>query len=345
MTVTHTVASLDASKGGPSRSVPALARELERQGVEVRLHAWDDGSDPPGEPDLIHDHGIWLPTNHRAARLAGTLGIPRVVSLRGMLEPWAMRHRRWKKRVAWHLFQRRDLQQATLIHVTSEAEAEGVRRMDLTIPTAVIPNGVELPPTRPVGGERGTRRALFLSRLHPVKGLPALIEAWATIRPANWQLVLAGPDEDGHRAELERQMSAHRLNGAVSCVGPVDDDDKWTWYENADLFVLPSHGESFGLVIAEALASGLPVITTKDTPWEELESHRCGWWVDAEVDALASALREATSLSSSERNAMGERGRRLVEERYCWDRIARRMRDVYEWILHDGPIPPTVRFP
>lgn len=340
----HTVASLEPRHGGPSRSVPALAAALREQDVDATVHALDACEWPSERSDLIHDHGIWLPANHRVARIASRSGTPRVVSVRGMLEPWARNHGRWKKRLAWHLYQRRDLVTAALIHVTCEREAGSVRWAGLRNPLAVIPNGTVIPdllPPRPPGGRR---QALFLSRIHPKKGLPMLLEAWDRFRPEEWDLVIAGPDEHGHRRELEATVGEWGMAGEVRFTGPVTDAEKWFLYRGADLFVLPTHSENFGIVVAEALAAGVPVITTEGAPWKELATERCGWWTEIGAEPLEEALREAVALSDAERVAMGRRGRTLVQERYGWPKVAERMRDVYAWVLGGGAPPSCVRF-
>lgn len=344
MRLLHTVNSLRADHGGPSRSVPALVDALVIEGVEVRLRVTDQAGlvSAPLGVDIVHDHGLWLPSNHAAARAAWRSGVPLVISPRGMLGPWALAHRRWKKRVAWVLYQRRDLSSTAAVHATSAAEAEAARAAGIHVPIAVIPNGVDIPKALPPRHYRDIRRALFLSRLHPVKGLPMLIEAWARIRPAGWELVLAGPDEDGHRAEIEALIDETGLFGEISFLGPVSDDDKWALYRTANLFVLPTHSENFGLVIAEALAAGVPVLTTTGAPWRVLETEQCGWWTVPTVDAIAGALAAATELAPEALNVMGKRGHALVERDYSWTRVAVQMKELYTWLLGRGERPNTL---
>ncbi len=373
-----TVADLSPASGGPARSVPGLARALAQSGaqVEILTLAPVGGKAMPtdvpttfvpadesrfrdlramgpwrerlrqhcaaGAVDLIHDAGMWLPVNHSTAAVAAQFRLPRVVSPRGMLEPWARGHRPAKKALAWRLYQHRDLERAALLHATSDVEAAGLRAAGLKNPIAVIPNGIAVPKLEKARPTAKTRRALFLSRLHPKKGLIELVEAWATVRPADWKLIVAGPDEGGHLAEVRKAVGAAGLEAVFEFVGAVDDSAKWELYRGAELFVLPTHSENFGLVIAEALASGLPVITTHGTPWREIESERLGWWIPTGAEPLARALREATALPPGTLMEMGARGRRLIAEGYDWSRVAEQMASVYGWLLGRNDRPDCV---
>jgi glycosyltransferase involved in cell wall biosynthesis len=291
------------------------------------------------EIDLIHNHGCWLPINSAAVSVARRLRLPLVFTPHGMLRRWALRHNRLRKRVAWTLYQARDLRGASLIHVTSVEEGIEVRELGLRNPVAVIPHGVPMPPLDRSLVRREPRTALFLGRLHPVKGVENLLEAWAAVRPRNWRLVLAGPDEAGYQKHLEGRRDALRLGDSVEFSGPVSEGRKWTILQSASLFVLPSFTENFGLSAAEAMASALPVITTKGTPWQEIEKEGCGWWVEVGVGPLVAALREATDLVDEARLAMGTRGRALVARKYGWPAVGQRMLRSYEWLLRGGAPP------
>jgi glycosyltransferase involved in cell wall biosynthesis len=297
-------------------------------------------------PDVIHDNGLWLQNNHAASRVSGLIGCPFVVSPRGMLTSWSLRHKAFKKKLAWWLYQRRDLERAALLHATSPEEREDLRRLGFRQPIAVIPNGVDLPsfaaPLRERRAPGNPRSVVFLSRIHPKKGLRHLVQAWSELRPEGWTVTVAGPDELDHRAELEREIAGAGLSEVFRFIGEVDDHEKWNVLRAADLFVLPSHSENFGVVVAEALASGVPVITTRGTPWADLEARKCGWWVDIGAEPLCAALRDALSLDDDERAAMGLRGRALVEERFGWPPIARSMHAAYAWIRGGGPPPGCV---
>lgn len=357
MRVLITATSLRPAYGGPAFSVSQLAAALGAHGLEIGIWA-ADGSGQETEllrpdaqvqrmdgslrnamaafaPDAIHDNGLWLPHNHRVAELARERGVPRVVSTRGMLEPWAVRHKGLKKKLAWGLYQRRDLARASALHTTAAAEADSLRALQLGPPIVTIPNGVEPPPDAGPAPRRdsGRRTALFLGRLYPVKGLPMLVEAWAKARPAGWRLIIAGPDEGGHRSVVEAAVAAAGLAGAISFAGPVEGEAKATLLREADFLVLPSHSESFGMVVAEALAYGAPVLTTTAVPWPALEQRQCGWRVAPTPDAIAAALCEATRCEPATLQAMGARGRAFVAETLGWDGIATAFGEVYNRLV------------
>jgi glycosyltransferase involved in cell wall biosynthesis len=297
-------------------------------------------------PDLVHLHGLWKYSAAALQQWSSRTGKPFLISPRGMLEPWALRQSPIQKRVAGWLFQNRSLRRAACIHATSPQECESIREAGFTNPIAIIPNGVEVPVQlldRTTSTPR-SRRALFLSRIHPKKGLLNLIDAWHEVRPIDWQLTIVGPDEDNHLREVAEVVEERGLQDSIRFREQVFHDAKAKLYADSDLFILPSFSENFGIVVGEALAHGLPVITTRGTPWRELERHRCGWWVDIGVAPLAAALKQATSLPNEELREMGERGRCMVQENYSWNRIASEMVQVYEWALGGGTAPGCVRF-
>jgi len=355
----HTVQSLQLAAGGPSYSVPALARALQESGMSMEIWTPDPAPEWPGltirqvpagelgvmleqanaaarkagQGVIVHDHGIWLPWNHAVARAAVAAGVPRVVSPRGMLEPWAMQFKRWKKRIAWALYQKHDLNTAALLHATAESERLQLTRLKLHPGVVVAPNGVDLPDESALAAHDPTakeRTALFLSRIHPKKGLLDLVQAWAQAPLAGWRLVIAGPDEGGHIAAVQAAVASAGLGSVIHFTGPLAGPAKARAYQEADLFLLPSYSENFGLVIAEALAAGLPVVTTHGTPWAELVESGCGWWIPPGPENLTATLVQATKLTPAERQAMGRRGRNLIASRYTWPAIAGQMKEVYE---------------
>jgi len=337
MKILYTIDDLSPAKGGTSRSVPALVNAIRAQGTDIDL-ATRGAALRDFPVDLIHDHGIWLPHNHRVASFAHKHGIPRVVSPRGMLEPWAREHQGWKKRLAWWLFQKRDLMSAAALHATSSDEADNLRRLGLNRPVFVAPNGVDLPPMeRETESGNREKEVLFLSRIHPKKGLNLWVEAWDKVRPDGWKMVVAGNDEGGHTAVIQRAVRERKLEEVWSFPGELNDNAKWEAYARASVFVLPSFSENFGNVVAEALAAGTPVITTTGTPWREVETKGCGWWVMPRTEDLAQALAEATSTPTAQLRDMGERGRIWVRNAFSWESTAKTMIAEYLSLLGVEP--------
>lgn len=354
MRVLLTINSVDPAGGGTTEAVLRLAGALAAAGADAHLAAHEVGvtlqHPEPGvratllargrdawdrhiaamSPDVIHDHGLWLRVNRDVAATARRAGVPRIVSTHGMLSPWALGHHAWRKRAAWLLFQRRDLATAAAVHATSDAEAADVVAAGVGAPVSVIPHGVHLRPPAPRTPRDGLRRALFLGRLHPVKGLPALIDAWALARPEGWELVIAGPDAGDQLADLASRRDAAGLADAVRFEGLLGAEAKSELLGGSDLLVLPSLSENFGVVVAEALAAGVPAIVSRRAPWAAIERAGAGWWVEPEAGALAGAIREATALSDDERSAAGARGRDLVGRDYAWPSVAARMLALYE---------------
>ena len=370
MRILQCTASLDAASGGPARSVPQLASALAKLGHEVGL--WSplpgpmllpDGDQSNGiqrlsgafsralaefgRPDLVHDNGLWLPCHHSVAAETARQGIPRIVSVRGMLEPWALQHKYWKKRVAWWLYQRQDLRSANCLHATSKAELSQFRQLGLKQPVVKLANGVELPENlQNKKSNRKTkvvREAVFLGRLHPIKGLPMLVEAWRQIHPAGWIMRVVGPDEGNHQKELIDAVRRAGLEGSWTFEKMAAGLEKWERLSQSDLLILPSFSENFGIVVAEALASGIPVITTTGTPWEGLRTNRCGWWVEPTVGGIAAALKAATTLTTSELSDMGQRGKSWACKEFAWPSLVLEMNSAYEWVLGGGPKPECVQ--
>ncbi len=389
--VGHVVASINAMTGGPAVSVTQLCRHLQSKSVATKIFSLDYealGSQliPEGvvvdcpkaslltrrfrgfnrelrkllsaqaatQLSLIHNHGLWMFPNWYARQAAEKANIPLVISPRGMLEPWAQERSRWRKLLAWHIFEKRNLRYARLFHATSEAEAQSIRRKGFRQPIALIPNGVEIPDRdlkparehleRHFPRLRGKRYLLFMSRLHPKKGLDLLTSSWASLHASfpQWHLLIAGGDWESYRERLTKVVLRKGIDASVSLSGPLDGRVKEAALLHADLFVLPSFSENFGIVVAESLVHGVPVITTKGTPWKEVITHQCGWWIEASEDSLKSTLTEAMNLSSELREEMGERGRSLVSEKYTWPRVAEQMAGVYRWVLGSGDKPVCV---
>ena len=296
--------------------------------------------------DVIHDHGLWLMPNVDAGRAALLARKPFIVAPRGMLAPAALAFSRLKKRVVWALFQGEVVRRAACIHATSEQEHDEIRDFGLNNPVGIIPNGIDLPEPRahPISDTATDRIVLSLGRIHPKKGLDRLVRAWAKVEAGypDWRMRIVGPDELGYAgklAALAAELKARRVSIEKSVAG----DAKIATYQQADLFVLPTLNENFGITVAEALAAGTPVIATKGAPWRDLAQKGCGWWIDHGVEPLAAALANAMVMKRQALGAMGAKGRTWMARDFSWDRVGYDMLNIYRWLSLGGEAPSTVR--
>jgi glycosyltransferase involved in cell wall biosynthesis len=222
-----------------------------------------------------------------------------------------------------------------------------IRGFGLANPVAIIRNGIDLPEAAaPQSGAPAVERVvLSLGRIHPKKGLAGLVRAWSKVesRYPDWRLRIAGPPEFGHDNELRALAASLRLT-RISIEGPIYGEAKTVAYQYADVFVLSTLNENFGLTVAEALAAGTPVISTKGAPWSGLEREGCGWWIEHGIESLAEALAHAMALPREALKAIGEKGRGWMARDFSWDCVARDMLGVYLWLARGGEPPPTIRF-
>jgi glycosyltransferase involved in cell wall biosynthesis len=302
---------------------------------------------PP--PDLVHVHGLWRVLYAQAGRYAENSHRPLVISTHGMLYDLALIAGRLRRKgVARWLFQDRLLRSARCLHVTAPDEADQLRRLGFDRPVAIIPWGVDTPSesdTRILTPPDSERRALlYFGRLHPHKGLDVLLRAWSQVcrRFAAWHLVIAGSDFDGYGATLARLASELGVSDSVSFPGPVDGVARERLFGGASLLVLPSARENFGLVIAEALVRGVPVIATQGAPWSRVVDEQCGWWVPVGMEPLVTVLGDALARPPETLWAMGARGRQFARAQFAWETATRAMIDLYHWVLERGPQPSFV---
>lgn len=345
-----TCASFAPDYGGPALSVPSLAQALSEEGVDVSLWAPDGSASLTqvlapdcsiveslsaslaADVDLVHDNGIWLPYNHGVARFAARHAIPRIVSPRGMLSSWAVNYKKFRKDIAWLLYQKRDLEHAAALHVTATQEADDVKRLLTNARIFSVPNGMTVPAA--TGSEKQAPFLLvYLGRIHPKKGIDMLLQAWSSLKPRDWQLIIAGNDQNDHKAELQKMTQDLGLTDSVRISEPLYGQDKENFYLDASLFILPSHSENFGMTVAEALSYGVPAIATDTTPWQIIVDEGCGWLAAPTIQSITEQLSNALSTTPQQRMTMGLKGRSLIEQQFRWDAIARSMLSNYIEVL------------
>jgi glycosyltransferase involved in cell wall biosynthesis len=284
----------------------------------------------------IHHHSLWLRTLGYATAAAKKQGCPLVISPRGMMSGWAWRHRRWRKYLAGLFIHPGAFARAAGWHATSTEEADDIRALGFKQPVCVAPNGVPIPDEADIATARAAWHqlcpatqsrpvALFYSRFHRKKRVRELIELWNSAPRGDWLLLVVGTAEDYSASELAATAPAN--------VAVFDGAGQPPPYGVASLFVLPSHSENFGLVIAEALAAGVPALVTDTTPWSGLVRESAGWCVSWENygPALAAAL--ATDRATLA--AMGRRSREWMARDFSWGQAARLLHEFYLHLRHD----------
>ena len=253
-----------------------------------------------------------------------------------MLEPWIMNRHYWTRKLpATLLYQRRAVRLADIVHATAESEKNNLLGLGWNGCVRVIPNCVQIDGIGMKTSWKRRKRLLFLSRVHVKKGIEFLIDAVADLRDelCGYEIVVAGPGEKAYVEKLKKLTSERGVGDMFRFTGSVFGEQKWQMYKEADLFVLPTHSENFGIVVPESLASGTPVITTHGAPWEELNTHKCGAWIPIGKDSLVQALQSFLEKTPEELKEMGWRGRELVEERYSSQKVAKQFVEMYESLI------------
>jgi len=299
-----------------------FAPELKRRSRELVAHT-----------DILHGHGLYVGTNYVLGREARRQGKPLVYHAHGFFEPWILNRSRWKKRLAHWLFEDANLRHTRLWRALTDKEAGQIRACGITAPIVVAPNGLNLeqypePERRDDPIEtpliprlaKNKRRLLFLGRIHPKKGLDLLLSAWAGLGSVqkNWELVVAGPDENGHLAELRESVQTPGGPEDIRFTGPVTGKAKTDLLYSADLFVLPSYSEGFSMSLLEAMACEVPVVATAACNFSEITAAQAGWECDCTRESLTGTLHRALDEDESARKQRGRNGRQLVRERYTW---------------------------
>lgn len=321
-------------------------------------------------PDIVHVHGIWQGTSLASLKYHKGNQRPYIISPHGMLDPWAIRNSRWKKEIVGRWYEYEHLKSASCIHALCESEYDSIRQFGLTNPVCIIPNGIDLPSLPSVSRSgKNVRNIVFIGRIHPKKGIKELITAWskqAKEITENWNLVIAGWSQLNHQDELielcdnldiaNQQMSvddfvsqqSSMTGSSVYFVGPVFGEQKNSLLQVSDVFALTSFSEGLPMSILEAWSYCLPVLITPFCNLPEGKQEEAAIEVIFESDVpnsidIVQGLQVVMEMSDDDRIAMGMRGRKLVENKFTWDHIAKQMNSVYDWLLGKTEKPKCVK--
>ncbi|HMB04432.1 MAG TPA: glycosyltransferase [Isosphaeraceae bacterium] len=324
-----------------------LPPRLTLRGPETDLEAVVRGA------EVVHLHGLWQGHTRRGARAARGARVPYLITAHGMAEPWALRHKYWKKKLYTALVEGKNLRHASGLHALSRPEIAHLRALAPRTPICFIPNGVDLRPFERLPGRAvlesefpalaGKFVLLFFGRLHAKKGLDLLARAMASLGHdfPDLHLLLAGND-DGALAPFLNRVAADGLRSRVTWVGHVSGERARQVWGAADAFILPSYSEGFSMAILEALASRLPAVITTACHFPELADASGAIVVRPTAEGVTRGIRDLLERSPAQRAELARNGRDLVERAYTWDRQARRLAAVYRWLAGGGPPPAEV---
>ncbi len=355
------IPSIDRKSGGTTKFIESLTGELARLAeVHLLTHPSDAMVELPGvhihtipsfgfsfirqvknlirtlHPDVVHVNGCWLPACAMVQRIAQRLGVKVALSPHGMLEPHILhRHYLTRKLPALILYQRRAVKTADILVSTAESETETLLKYRKPNEIKMVRLGIDVQSIKMRDSWDVQKKILFLSRVHEKKGIEFLLSAAAHIHDqlSGYQIIIAGEGDPDYINSLRSETQRLGLTDIVVFAGGVYGEKKWQLFQEADVFVLPTKSENFGLAVVEALASGTPVITTVGAPWQDLNTFNCGAWIQIGSQPLADALLNFISLPTSERKQMGLNGRKLVEDKYSAASLATNMLSLYKSIL------------
>lgn len=364
MKILHYIPSIDVASGGTTTFIETLLPKLSKcDEIYLVTHKHGDMVDIDGcqilfaprfrltslsfrryvqrilaqiSPDIVHVNACWLPSTAVFIELSVRYGCKTVLSPHGMLEPWIIRrHYLTRKLPALLLYQKRAIKAVNLVEVTAKSERDNFIKLGFGKSVSIVPLGLDTSSIYMKTSWTPRRRILFLSRIHVKKGIDFLVDAISEIKDLvrNYEVLVVGDGDASYITSLRQKINEAGVADIVKLPGPAYGEEKWQYFRESDFFVLPSHSENFGFVIPEALATGTPVITTKGTPWGDLESNHCGAWIEVGARPLAETIARFVKLDAGELEEMGRNGRALVEAKYSASAMAKAQRDVYAELL------------
>lgn len=376
MKVLHTIPSLGVNSGGPPLSTTLTVRGVREHNIDVQILTYDisDKSDknisekpyihflpPPVERifsyskefsnflknnsfDLYHCQGIWQYPSYITSKIALKFNKPYIITPRGMLYPQELNKSRFKKKAALNLYQFEFLQKAASIHATCKEEMVHLKDLGISSPIAVIPNPIETSEYfKKEVTVKKEKKIGYLGRIHPRKRIERLLYSWHELGNStdNSELIIIGAGDDKYHDFLKIESKRLELEN-VRFTGFLSGNEKEKVLDDISFLVVPSDFENFGMIIAEALIRGIPVIASKGTPWQDLEEFNCGWWIENDIESITDAIDDAFKLTDQTWLNMAKRGKSLIKEKYTVDIVGKKMSELYYWILNDKNKPSFV---
>lgn len=300
--------------------------------------------------NIVHTNAIFSYSILPAYWACQLHGVPYVVTPHGMLEPWALSYKAWKKRLYYNIIEKPALEKASAIQVLASPEADSILSLGIKTPLVCVPNGIHRQDFETLSAPevfyqkfpvpRNKTLILFLGRLDPKKGLDLLAPAFAKVHAQFPQthLAIAGPDNIGFLPTAQGFFAKAGCLNAVTFTGMLTGSLKYAALAAARIYVAPSYSEGFSMSVLEGMASGLPCVITTGCNFPEAAAAQAAYVVSINAGELAGALSQCLS-NPQQAKAMGDRARQLIFEKYTWERISSRMIEVYTAIFKTQPIP------
>jgi len=287
-------------------------------------------------PDVFHTNACWDPLTALTSIWAKNEGYKVAYTPHGELTPYSINRHYWTRKLpAILLYQKRGLQAADIVHTTADKEKKELAELGWNTSFYLIPNCIQIDQISIKETWKRKKKILFISRIHHKKGIHFLIKAISILKKElnGYKVYIVGKKEDNYFDELVNLTKNLKVADIIEFTGPIYGEAKWNMYKDADVFVLPTFNENFGIVIPEALASGTPTITTIGAPWEELNTYKCGWWIENGTQPLVDAFKDFLCKSSDELKEMGQRGRELIINKYTSESIAKQFIEMYNTLI------------
>ena len=292
--------------------------------------------------DIYHTNGMWMHINHSTCAIARKKGKPYIITPHGMLYPEALARSAWKKWPMRKLWFDRDILNASCIHATCDKEMENIRLLGYKGPIAVIGNPVAVPDYIEelyAARQKNSvpfRSIAFLGRLHPRKKVENILRGASLSRHKDIDIFIVGKGDSDYEDFLKKEASRLGLENRVNFLGFLNGFDKYARLAMTDALFVPSDMENFGMIIPEALIVGTPVMASLGTPWEALNTERCGWWRDNSPESIAAVIDELYTMPWTKHLEMGKIGHRYILKTFAGENVAYQMYELYKWMFGEN---------
>lgn len=300
--------------------------------------------------DLIHLHGLWMYPQLVSLRWQIRFNRPVIISVHGMLNPWAVQNSSWKKKLVRRLFADKSLRKANCLHALGNSEYQSIRNFGLNNPIAVIPNGIILPHFEQKEISQNEKNVLlYLGRLHPIKGLELLIRSIALLKQKNsdifnsWHIKIVGKGSPEYEYKLKREAETYELTADISFTGALYNEDKIDILSSACGFILPSYSEGLPMSVLEAWSYKLPVLMTEECSLPEGFTSSAAIRLQHSAEQISQSIESFISLGNQKRKEMGQNGFNLVRDKFNWRKIAMDYENTYKWLIEGGQPPECIR--